>query len=166
MTVPVPVQPIGKPSAPRPTYSTFGLRQERITSLTIIFEDQPRRGIVLLDEIGRLMTRRTLLIVEDDDLIRGMIADIATDFGYAVTSVGSCELALDHLSKTSVDVLLSDQSLGSGMNGVELISQRLIRLPGVVILMSGDPLPKRVPIGTRYLSKPFTIKALEDALQP
>lgn len=107
-----------------------------------------------------------LLIVEDNAPIRDMIAEMATDFGYSVTSVSSAELALDHLSKTTVDVLLSDLSLGSGMTGLELIAQRKIRLPAILILMSGDTFPKNAPIGTRYLGKPFTIKALQAALRP
>lgn len=108
----------------------------------------------------------TLLIVEDDAVIRGMIAEMATDFGYAVTSVGSGELALDYLARTTFDVLLSDLSLGSGINGIELISQRHIQIPATVIIMSGDPKPPSVPTGTRYLGKPFTIIALEIVLRP
>ena len=50
----------------------------------------------------------TVLIVEDDSMIREMMDIVLSQAGYNVTSAGSGESALDLLKRVKVDLVLLD----------------------------------------------------------
>jgi CheY-like chemotaxis protein len=106
-----------------------------------------------------------VLIVDDNAVILSMITDMVEDMGHIPLPVSTAEAALDRLREGGVDVLLSDISLGTGLSGVELIADEQIGMPQTVVLMSGNPRPDDLPNGTRYLSKPFTTRALDAAIR-
>jgi signal transduction histidine kinase len=81
----------------------------------------------------------TLLVVEDDELVRGLIDDVLAPLGYRVLTTASGDEAL----KTSdsfphhVDLLLTDVVM-PGMNGRQLAEVMRTRRPGIkVLFMSG-----------------------------
>ncbi|NTW59749.1 MAG: response regulator [Nitrospirae bacterium] len=81
----------------------------------------------------------TLLVVEDDELVRGLIDDVLAPLGYRVLITASGDEAL----KTSdsfphhVDLLLTDVVM-PGMNGRQLAEVMRTRRPGIkVLFMSG-----------------------------
>lgn len=116
------------------------------------------------------MSQRVLL-VEDDELLRGLTAMILRGFGHDVVITASADEALAVAARGDdpIDVLFSDVKLGGGMNGVELAQQMLATTPTLgVILTSGDPswlepagLP---PTQVRLLSKPFRRDQVKEAL--
>jgi CheY-like chemotaxis protein len=81
----------------------------------------------------------TLLVVEDDELVRDLIDEVLSPLGYRVLSTASGDEAL----KTSdsfprhVDLLLTDVVM-PGMNGRQLAEVMRTRRPGIkVLFMSG-----------------------------
>ena len=81
----------------------------------------------------------TLLVVEDDELVRGLIDEVLAPLGYRVLTTASGDEAL----KTSdsfpghVDLLLTDVVM-PGMNGRQLAEVMRTRRPGIkVLFMSG-----------------------------
>ncbi len=81
----------------------------------------------------------TLLVVEDDELVRGLIDEVLAPLGYRVLTTASGDEAL----KTSdsfpghVDLLLTDVVM-PGMNGRQLAEIMRTRRPGIkVLFMSG-----------------------------
>lgn len=116
------------------------------------------------------MSQRVLL-VEDDELLRGLTSMILRGFGHEVIITASADEALAVVARGDdpIDVLFSDVKLGGGMNGVELARQMLTTVPTLgVILTSGDPswlepigLP---PTQVRLLSKPFRRDQVKEAL--
>ena len=81
----------------------------------------------------------TLLVVEDDELVRGLIDEVLAPLGYRVLTTASGDDAL----KTSdsfpghVDLLLTDVVM-PGMNGRQLAEVMRTRRPGIkVLFMSG-----------------------------
>lgn len=116
------------------------------------------------------MSRRVLL-VEDDELLRGLTSMILRGFGHEVVITASADEALVVAARgdTPIDVLFSDVKLGGAMDGVELARQMLRRVPTLgVILTSGNP-AWLVPVGlpparVQLLAKPYRKDELQTAL--
>lgn len=78
----------------------------------------------------------TILVVDDDEAFRGLVVEILGSEGYRVLEAGSAEAALDVLSSTAVDLLLTDQRM-PGITGVELARRaRSSASPPEVIVMT------------------------------
>ena len=78
----------------------------------------------------------TVLLVEDDAMVRLTLADFFEDAGIDFLEAGSAEEALALLDDTSqrIDVLVTDLNLGAGDNGLALaIKARQIR-PGLPVI--------------------------------
>src|ERR1700739_2441111 len=67
-----------------------------------------------------------LLVVDDDEHVRGVCRSIAEDAGMKVFDVGTAEEALEVLEVSPVDILLTDLRL-PGTSGLELL-KRVTRL--------------------------------------
>ena len=106
-----------------------------------------------------------VLIVDDNPMLLGMITDIVGEFGHAPIAVSTADAAIEALSGGDFDVLLTDIALGHGVSGIDLILNDRVVMPPAVVLMSGNPEPDGLPRGTRFISKPFTIRVLEQALR-
>lgn len=109
----------------------------------------------------------SVLVVEDDAVVRSFVADVLRNAGYLVVDTDGGESALERVGDGSdcPDLLLTDIVM-PGMNGRELyeaVSQRCPDLP--VLFMSGyamnvldrEGLPER---GVGYLQKPFSVGEL------
>jgi len=82
---------------------------------------------------------RTLLLVDDDRFMLGVLNDMLTGEPYRVLSACSGEEALDVLAHEAVDVILCDQAM-PGMRGTEVLAEAAQRYPKTVRLMlSGQP---------------------------
>lgn len=82
---------------------------------------------------------RTLLLVDDDRFMLGVLNDMLIGQPYRVLSACSGEEALDVLSHEAVEVILCDQAM-PGMLGTEVLAQAALRYPKTVRLMlSGQP---------------------------
>jgi two-component system, cell cycle sensor histidine kinase and response regulator CckA len=108
----------------------------------------------------------TLLIVEDEDSVRNLVASALRNDGYKLLLATSAEEALrmDEQHQGSIDLLLTD-AIMPGKSGIELAAAMAARRPGLpVIIMSGyteetltgAPLDKPISL----LQKPFTPREL------
>lgn len=83
-----------------------------------------------------------VLLVEDELLIREMLAEDLSDAGLDVTEAPSAEAALGAAGKAGRPprVLVTDVNLGGGMDGFALADEARRRWPGVgVVVMTGKP---------------------------
>ncbi|MET3828327.1 MULTISPECIES: response regulator [Sphingomonas] len=110
------------------------------------------------------MASGKLLIVDDNALVRQMIASLARELGLSVIEAASIDAAQAPLADGDIDMLLCDDDLGTGVSGVQFIASNPLQMPATVVLMSGNPKPNGLPEGIRYLCKPFTIGQLEGEL--
>ncbi len=79
----------------------------------------------------------TVLIVDDDDLVRETLRFVLEDVGYEVCSASQAIDALAVLEREPIDIVLSDIFM-PGMNGFDLLKQIRQRAPQVpVILITG-----------------------------
>lgn len=118
---------------------------------------------ILLPESGNLKGTETILIVEDDDLVRNLAKQILDKNGYKVIALENGKQAIQHIQDTghNVDVLLTDVIMPQ-MNGKELQHEITKILPGIkVIYMSGytdDVIAHHGVLdkGVNFIHKPFT----------
>ncbi len=80
-----------------------------------------------------------VLLVEDDDEVRAVLATFLEMLGCKVQAASSAEQALQRLDPAArIDLLLTDIVLGPGMRGTELAARASERFKGLaVLLMSG-----------------------------
>jgi CheY-like chemotaxis protein len=106
---------------------------------------------------------KRLLIVEDEVLVRMMIADAARDAGYRVTEVHNADAALSYLqSGRHVDLVFTDINMPGSLNGVELTKIVSAEYPDTRVIMTSGRVPANAiqSVGP-FISKPYTI---DDAL--
>ena len=104
---------------------------------------------------------RTVLLVEDDNLVRAALAAGLTHHGFAVTAVGDARAAMDAFVTITPEVAVLDLHLGAGPTGLDLAVGMRERSPdlGLVLLTSfSDPRLLRtsldtIPAGMLYLVK-------------
>jgi CheY-like chemotaxis protein len=105
----------------------------------------------------------TILLVEDEEMVRSLARKILTSRGYRVIEARDGEEAVESArqSLNPVDLVLTDMVL-PGMGGSETASKIRVLAPEVkVLFMSGyteDLLLRHAPLetGTAFLEKPFT----------
>ena len=108
----------------------------------------------------------SVLLVDDDDLVRAGAAVMLEAFGHTVVQVSSATRALDHLaSREHFDVLVTDQRMPR-MTGVDLIRRARFMRPDLpAVLITGytdalDPDANCLPV----LAKPFRAAELARAV--
>jgi DNA-binding response OmpR family regulator len=99
-----------------------------------------------------------VLLVEDEPLVRLVLADVLMEADFHVIEASGAEEALKVLkASVRVDVLLSDVEMPPGINGYELARQVHQSWPCVEILItSGREWPRGddLPPGAAFLAKP------------
>ena len=111
-----------------------------------------------------------LLLVDDEDALRMVMAERLTDAGFKVTEASSGEQALDKLERFAFDVLISDLRL-PGIDGREVLAAALQRYPGIIgIVVTGygtvkDAVDAIKRGASDFISKPFQFEELLHVLE-
>ena len=114
---------------------------------------------------GRPAPTGTILVVEDDDGVRGFATRVLERAGYRVLSAASGAAALAAYDSEIIDLLLTDVVMPT-MSGREVADRLSARHPGLrIMFMSGHADATIVKHGVldpdiRYLPKPFTAQSL------
>src|SRR3954464_10037166 len=111
-----------------------------------------------------------ILVVDDEPMVRALIARVLTDQGYEVVAVANGRAALDAArgADAAFDLIITNNYM-PGLSGAELIARVREDFPTLPILHVDDvtrrgrlpPLPTDIP--TIY--KPFSIAALRNAVK-
>jgi CheY-like chemotaxis protein len=82
-----------------------------------------------------------VLVVDDEPLVREIVAESLYDDGLRVTEAASAEQALEIAGdRGAPDVLVTDVNLGQGMDGLQLAEEVRRRWPSAgVVIMTGNP---------------------------
>jgi len=102
----------------------------------------------------------TILVVEDELLVRMMVSDSLRDAGFAVIEAFNADEAICILrSGIAIDLMLSDVRMPGSMDGLGLLDYALDMYPQLPVIMTsahlfpGDALAK----GARhFLAKPYS----------
>ncbi|MFN7093058.1 MAG: response regulator [Allorhizobium sp.] len=110
----------------------------------------------------------TVLVVEDDGLIRLDLADILSDAGYEVLEAANADQALAILEQDGgIEMLLTDIDMPGSMNGVQLAAVTAQRWPSCsIVVISGRYAPQQgvLPSGARFVAKPISEQLLHSVL--
>ncbi len=106
----------------------------------------------------------TILLVEDEPIFRRNLALFLKTEGYPVADVESGAKALNLISSSSFDAVISDYRLGNKVNGLDVLTRFEQRFPGKAkILMSGTitDLKRRCEsMGALFIHKPLQLDEL------
>lgn len=112
----------------------------------------------------------TLLVVDDEEIVRSFLADAARDIGLEVHAAATTEQCLELLKGTAVDFVLTDlrvPNLG-GMELIRIIHREYPHIKTTVLTAYGtiDNAVDAIRLGASgYLVKPINLGHLQDALQ-
>ena len=113
----------------------------------------------------------TILVVEDDDMVRAYVENELKALGYRVIATSNGPAALDVLRQArDIHLLFTDVVMPGGMFGPELARQAMQLRPGLKVLFtsgySQNPVKASDGIGdARILTKPFRRKDLATMLR-
>lgn len=113
------------------------------------------------------MTQATILIVEDEDLMRGILAGLLTDVGYRVVTAADAEAGLHLFSTEAPDLTISDINIGR-VDGLALLDRiKQVNADAVVVMITAYSSVETAVAALRkgaydYITKPFIN---EDLLQ-
>ena len=109
-----------------------------------------------------------VLLVEDEEGVRGIAAQLLQSCGYQVMEAGDGEQALEIIKENSgsIDLLISDVVMPN-MDGPAMVAQARRAFPDLpVLFMSGyaeEQLRKEINIAdVHFLPKPFTVQQVTD----
>ena len=112
-------------------------------------------------------SQSTILIVEDEDIMRAILAQLMSEAGFRVVEAASAEQALEIYAAESPSLTISDIELGS-MNGIELLDRiKQLDSEALVIMITAYSSVETAIAALRkgaydYITKPFIN---EDILQ-
>ena len=132
---------------------------------------EPITPEALLATVRQAVQRRdeSVLVVDDDPIIRNLALEVLGEEGYRVVGAGSGEEAVRAARRQPFDLAVLDWNM-PGMNGIETF--RALRgfrpaLAGLMITGYGSPdlLERARDEGiTEFLMKPFTLQSLAEAV--
>lgn len=111
------------------------------------------------------MENPSILVVDDELLIRDLLYDFFHDQGWDITVAENGKKALDIMQEKQFDVVLTDLRMPS-MDGMELTSQVQQDYPDIpVVIMTGYPSVDSAVAALRirvadYITKPFNVNDL------
>ncbi|HEX3405960.1 MAG TPA: response regulator [Caulobacteraceae bacterium] len=93
------------------------------------------------DRTGGVATAETVLVVEDDVLVRLVIASYLRDCGYRVLEAASADEALRLLQRdeAGIDIVLTDVQMPGELDGFALAQWVRRERPQVEVVMAGTP---------------------------
>jgi PAS domain S-box-containing protein len=113
-----------------------------------------------------------ILVVDDEERMTRMASLLLAADGHAVEAVTTGEDALAHLAEQEVDAVITDLSLGRGMNGWAVAERaRALRPSARILLATGwggaiDPAEARALGVDAVVAKPYRLADLRRALSP
>jgi PAS domain S-box-containing protein len=104
-----------------------------------------------------------ILLVEDDEELRGVTAELLELLGHSVVQAGDADGALRLLDGADVDVLMTDISL-PGVSGEALAQRARAIRPGLRVIYAAGQQPHGSLDNCAVLLKPFSVEKLMGAL--
>jgi CheY-like chemotaxis protein len=109
----------------------------------------------------------TILLVEDEPLLREMTREDLEDLGYVAICAGDCEDAWPKLkAERTIELLITDIRMPGDCDGWELARRaRALRPDLAVIYISGYSADQPQPVpGGIFVKKPYRLRDIEQAL--
>ncbi|VVP54643.1 Sensor histidine kinase RcsC [Pseudomonas fluorescens] len=126
--------------------------------------DRPKPSVNFLRAFNMSTPPFTILVVEDDDIVRMLIVDVLEELEFKVLEADGSEQALEWLRNQGEKIHLMMTDIGlPGMDGRELATKARTLHPALPILFaSGYAETIDVPADMHVIGKPFSIDQLRD----
>jgi DNA-binding NtrC family response regulator len=112
----------------------------------------------------------SVLIAEDEVIIRFALSDCLVDRGFKVFEVGSASEAIDVLeAEPDIDLVFSDIRMPGPLNGIDLAKWVHAHRPGLaIVLTSGDSrrteLVSDIQADEPFIAKPYDLQSVADRI--
>jgi CheY-like chemotaxis protein len=101
----------------------------------------------------------TVLIVEDDPILRFLTTNMVEDAGFVAIEAADADEAVAILeTRSDVALLLTDIDMAGSMDGLALARAVRNRWPPIKIIFvsaRAQPLDCNMPVGSRFFGKPY-----------
>lgn len=111
---------------------------------------------------------RTVLVVEDEPLIRLMLIDALEDAGFSVIEAGTADEALDIITDRTIHLLFTDIQMPGKSSGVDLAHAFADRFPQAGILIASGrltPADVELPPSAEFFAKPYDLDQVISRLE-
>jgi CheY-like chemotaxis protein len=113
--------------------------------------------------VSKRFTRATILVVDDEEVIRLLAAAFLEDFGFTAVQAWDSASALAILeARSDIRVMFTDINMPGKMNGVELAATVQLRWPSIDLMITsgrGRPL-FGVPARCVFFPKPYLMASV------
>jgi len=116
------------------------------------------------------MNKATVLVIDDDESIRSVLAEFLTQEGYQVSAYADALSGLTSYKRNSFDVVLSDIQM-KGMNGISFLKEVTKSDPEAIVIMitafgTVENAVEAMRLGaTDYIRKPFRLEDVSFSIQ-
>jgi CheY-like chemotaxis protein len=104
--------------------------------------------------------KASVLVVEDETLIRLWAADLLQENGFYVLEAKDADAALEVLeSRPDVKLLFTDVQMPGSLNGMELAREVHSRWPQILLVITSGrerPTGAEIPDHSRFVAKPYS----------
>ena len=119
--------------------------------------------------LPRAILTSTVLVVEDDEVLRMCAAEVVVDAGFTPVEAANADEAVAILeSRSDIALLFTDIQMPGSMDGLGLARTVHDRWPAIkIILVSGrvEVSEREKPVNSRFFQKPFAMKQMIEGLQ-
>jgi CheY-like chemotaxis protein len=105
---------------------------------------------------------RTVLVVEDEVLIRMVVAEALRDAGFGVIEAKNADEAIDYLKSGGVaDLVFTDVEMPGAANGIDFVRWLQNRFPKIIPILtsSGARAQEARSLGS-FIAKPYKVEEL------
>jgi two-component system, response regulator PdtaR len=109
----------------------------------------------------------TVLIVEDEFLVREMVQVELEDAGYEVLVADNADVAIAILeARTDIHLVFTDINMPGSMDGLKLAACVRDRWPPVhIIITTGKARPQEIPANALFIPKPYIGRTVVEAIR-
>ncbi len=109
----------------------------------------------------------TVLIVEDEPLIRELVAEELEEAGFKVVIANNADQAIAILeARQDIQLVFTDIDMPGSMNGLKLAAAVRDRWPPVhIIITTGKVRPLEIPANALFIPKPYVSKNVVAAMR-
>jgi CheY-like chemotaxis protein len=109
----------------------------------------------------------TVLIVEDEFLVREVVQVELEDVGYEVVVADNADAAIAILeARTDIRLVFTDIDMPGSMDGLRLAACVRDRWPPVhIIITTGKVRPQEIPANALFIPKPYIGRTVVDAIR-
>ncbi len=109
----------------------------------------------------------TVLVVEDDTLIRLEVIEELESAGFSIIEAGNADQAIAVLeARQDIHLVFTDIDMPGSMDGLKLAAAVRDRWPPIhIIITTGKTRPKEIPANALFIPKPYLGNAVVAAMR-